>query len=156
MCKYKLELGITENSDGKPGHEWREGGGRGLKSLGVSAESYGSLLVSVLLNKLPQELRLIVSRQVNEEKWNLDRLLNMVEKEISARERALNSGQTPRKSTRDMPTGTTLVSSTSTSPKGSYCRQPHTSCSCRSVVNMAKRKQIWEVFYLLEKESHYL
>ena len=26
MCIYKLELEITENSDGKPGHEWEEGG----------------------------------------------------------------------------------------------------------------------------------
>ena len=115
---------------------------RGLKSLGVSAKSYGSLLVSVLLNKLPQELRLIVSRQVKEEEWNLDGLLSMVEKEISARERASSSGQTPRKSTRDLPTGITLVSSTSTSPKCSYCRQPHTSNSCRPVVDTAERKQI--------------
>ena len=35
---------------------------RGLQALGVPAESYGSLLLSVLMNKLPQELRLIVSR----------------------------------------------------------------------------------------------
>lgn len=34
---------------------------RSLKSLGVLAESYGSLLTSVLINKLPQELKLIVS-----------------------------------------------------------------------------------------------
>ena len=33
-----------------------------LKSLGVSAESYGSLLSPVLRNKLPSELKLIVSR----------------------------------------------------------------------------------------------
>ena len=32
-----------------------------LKSLGVTPESYGSLLSSVLLNKLPSELRLIIS-----------------------------------------------------------------------------------------------
>ena len=36
---------------------------RGLKSLGVAPESYGSLLSSVLLNKLPQELRMIISRK---------------------------------------------------------------------------------------------
>ena len=34
---------------------------RGLKSLGVEPSSYGSLLSSVLLQKLPSELRLIVS-----------------------------------------------------------------------------------------------
>ena len=37
---------------------------RGLRSLGVASESYGSLLSSVLISKLPQELRLIVSREV--------------------------------------------------------------------------------------------
>ena len=36
---------------------------RGLKPLGVSSESYGNLLSSVLMNKIPQELRLIVSRE---------------------------------------------------------------------------------------------
>ena len=35
---------------------------RGLKALGISSESYGSLLSSILLNKLPPEIRLIVSR----------------------------------------------------------------------------------------------
>ena len=34
---------------------------RGLRSLGVASESYGSLLSSILLTKLPQELRLIIS-----------------------------------------------------------------------------------------------
>ena len=64
---------------------------------------------------------MIVSRQVNKEEWNLDRLLSMVEKEISAIERASISCQTPRKSARDLPTGVTLVSSTSMSPMCSYC-----------------------------------
>ena len=39
---------------------------RGLQALGVPAESFGSLLSSVLMNKLPQDLRLIVSREVKE------------------------------------------------------------------------------------------
>ena len=37
---------------------------RGLKALGVPSESYGSLLSSVLMNKVPREVRLIVSREV--------------------------------------------------------------------------------------------
>ena len=32
-----------------------------LKSLGVESGSYGGLLASVLLNKLPKELQLLVS-----------------------------------------------------------------------------------------------
>lgn len=37
---------------------------RVLRSLGVASESYGSLLSSVLISKLPQELRVVVSREV--------------------------------------------------------------------------------------------
>ena len=33
---------------------------RSLKALGVSADSYGSILSSVFVNKLPEEIRLIV------------------------------------------------------------------------------------------------
>ena len=54
---------------------------RGLKSLGVSADSYRSLPSSVLLNKLPQELRLIISS----DDWELDRLMKLLEKEVQAR-----------------------------------------------------------------------
>ena len=44
---------------------------KGLRSLGVPATTYGSLLSSVLMSKLPQELRLIVSREVRDEEWEL-------------------------------------------------------------------------------------
>ena len=39
----------------------------GLKALGVSSESYGSLPPSVLMNKIPQDLRLIVNREIKGE-----------------------------------------------------------------------------------------
>ena len=35
---------------------------RGLRALGVSADLYGILLTSILMNKLPLEIRLVVSR----------------------------------------------------------------------------------------------
>ena len=34
---------------------------RGLRGLGVPSESYGGLLSSIIMNKLPPEIRLIVS-----------------------------------------------------------------------------------------------
>ena len=61
---------------------------RGLKALGISSESYGSLLSSILLNKLPPEIRLIVSRGLAEEMWDLDQMLRIFETELNARERA--------------------------------------------------------------------
>ena len=53
----------------------------GLKSLGVELTSYGRLLLSVLLQKLPLDLRLL-SREIREDDWNLDSLLRQLEEEI--------------------------------------------------------------------------
>lgn len=39
---------------------------RGLQALGIEALQYGSLLVPVLLSKVRQELRLIISRKFDE------------------------------------------------------------------------------------------
>ena len=61
---------------------------RSLKSLEVPLDSYGNLLSSLFMNKLPQELRLIVSREVGEAEWRIDEIMNIVERKVSARERA--------------------------------------------------------------------
>ena len=61
---------------------------RSLKSLEVPLDSYGNLLSSLFMNRLPQELRLIVSREVGEAEWRIDEIMNIVEREVSARERA--------------------------------------------------------------------
>ena len=66
---------------------------RGLKLLGVLADSYESLLSSVLLNKLHQELRLILSRNVGDDEWKLDRLMELLEEEVQAQERARANSQ---------------------------------------------------------------
>ena len=84
---------------------------RGLKSLGVDSETYGSLLSPVLLNKLPSDIRLIASREISEEDWTLDALLKIVEREVEARERA--GGTQARTSERSFPTASTLIASSS-------------------------------------------
>lgn len=120
---------------------------RSLKSLGVPPESYGTLLSSVLVNKLPQELRLIVSREVPDSDWDLDRLMKVLEGEIEARERASTTSgssgptHTPRKHIKDLPTATALTSVTA-DPKCSYCGQPHSSSGCESVTDPEGRKKI--------------
>jgi len=35
---------------------------RGLEALGIASETYGSLVVPVMMNKLPEVLRLIITR----------------------------------------------------------------------------------------------
>ena len=60
-----------------------------IKSLGIPSNSYGSLLSSIIMNKLPQELRLIISREIKDQDWQLDNIMHSLEDELKARERAV-------------------------------------------------------------------
>ena len=64
---------------------------RGLRALGVTADSYGGLLTSILMNKLPSEIRLIISRELTEEKWDVEKLMKIVDRDVDARERSAAS-----------------------------------------------------------------
>ena len=57
-----------------------------LKHLRIAEQSYGSLLSSVLVQRLPQELRLIAGREI-EGDWNLPDILKVIGQELEARKR---------------------------------------------------------------------
>lgn len=121
---------------------------RGLQSLGVSSDSYGSLLSSVLLNKLPQELKLIISRELGGGDWKLDRIMQLLESEVQARERASSNGvssQPPKKPPKipSPPTAAALVAgSNDVKPACYFCGQPHYSSACSVVTSVDERKRI--------------
>ena len=118
---------------------------RSLRSLGVPPDSYGALLSSVLLNKLPSEIRLIASRKIDEDSWNLDALLKVVEEEIRARERTTANPLTHAKKppNREQATAAALFSGSSTSgPTCCYCGQSHASRSCETVKVVEERRRI--------------
>ena len=60
-------------------HDVVESNVRGLSALGVDSASYGSLLLSVLLNKLPPDLQLMASRKFPEGDLDLTPLLKIIE-----------------------------------------------------------------------------
>ena len=64
---------------------------RGLNSMGVKPETYGALLSSVMLGKLPQEIRLLLSRGMGGGDRKLDDLMKLLLDELQARERATAS-----------------------------------------------------------------
>ena len=67
---------------------------KGLRSLGMLVGSYGPLLATSLVDKLPSELQLIISHEAHGEEWELDSLMRVLEQEIEARERAFLVFQT--------------------------------------------------------------
>lgn len=119
---------------------------RGLRALDVPSSSYGGLLSSVLMNKLPPDVRLVVSRKVPEDEWCLDALMKVIDEEVDARERA-GSISTASGSTRRAPTHRDHDPSTAASlfTRGAsascvYCDQNHSSASCKVVADVETRK----------------
>ena len=65
------------------------------EALGMPSESYGALLAPIIMKQLPQELCVIISREVGVESWDLDKMMSIVEKEVEARERTCANIGTP-------------------------------------------------------------
>ena len=120
---------------------------RGLASLGVTLDSYVSLLSSVLIQKLPSELRLIIGRRVTDE-WTLPSIMEVLGEELEARERTA----TPRNDRVSLapvkgaskPTTAALLSSNRADTRVTccYCQGEHTADSCQRVGSAKERKQL--------------
>ena len=130
-------------------HDTVESNVRSLKSLGVSRESYGGLLSSILMNKLPQEFRLVITREIGDDDWQLDQLLNIFKRELEARERAggstVNKGQTSPPKPKRREEGTThalLTGGDANCPTCTYCRGKHPSRDCQTVPDVLARKEL--------------
>ena len=118
---------------------------RSLKTLGVSLESYNNLLAPVFMSKIPCDLQLLVSREVSEDEWKLNKMMEVITKELQARERttSLLPPSVPRKMIREPPpTGAALFTNTNNGPSCSYCQQNHPSNSCNVVSQPQDRKSL--------------
>ena len=109
---------------------------RALKALGIAEDTYGSLLSSVLVQRLPQDLRLIAGREI-EGDWTLPDLLKVINRELEARERTTpctlleeqvpshNDGSSTKKTKQGKSSGATLTTNRagSSTPTCCYCHQ---------------------------------
>ena len=146
-------------------HDTVESNVRSLKSLGVPRESYGGLLSSILMNKLPQEFRLVITREMGNDDWQLDQLLTIFKRELEARERAgvppVNGNQSlppkpPNRNKREPGTTFSLFSGSGNGPTCTYCRGKHPSKDCTTVINVQARidllKKYGRCFVCLRKD----
>ena len=65
---------------------------RNLETLNVETSTYGSLLVSLLTEKLPNDLRIRLSRKFENGIWNLNEMLDFLKLEVEAKERSAAIG----------------------------------------------------------------
>ena len=118
--------------------------------VACSCQSYGSLLVPVT-NKIPEEMRLIVSRNFDQSTWDVDSILRSFKAELEARERCFHM-QSSRKEKHDRlkfnakheHTTTSLLAQRVEQPSitCSYCMGKHTAGRCNIVTNITARKEI--------------
>ena len=60
---------------------------RYLQGIGVDGKEYGTVLAPVIMNKMPSEFRLAISRGLSEtNEWDLTKLLDLMQRELRARE----------------------------------------------------------------------
>jgi len=134
---------------------------RGLDSLGQSEETYGALLVPILLNKLSPELRKNIAREHRSTKWSLAELRECILCEINVMEAGMHINSLHFDSSHDMPLESTatfftnakskannyvnVVKNTASTPT-KYCvfchEKTHYASQCKSIVDKETRMKI--------------
>lgn len=59
---------------------------RALKSEGINPSHFGALAIPIILEKLPSEIQLHVSRTLGRENWDIEEFLKCINDELTARE----------------------------------------------------------------------
>ena len=131
---------------------------RGLESLGVTAEQYGSMLIPVVMSKLPTEIRVQIARLTSSEVWSIREMLELIRKEVEAREASehvkLNNekktaqgypSNTNRNLSSKPSTASALFLRSSNRPTEMscvYCKTLHYSAACDKVTDVNERKNL--------------
>ncbi len=127
--------------------------GRGLQALKVDPKTYGTVLVNVLLQKLPEEIQLIISRKMSElynseEDWELTKMLESLKLEIEAREKCIPTRKEPmrrevrRNLQENYATAATLATGARNKQNCTFCQGDHGTAGCKVVTNMQERRNI--------------
>ena len=116
---------------------------RSLKSLGVKPESYGCLLVPILLSKLPPSLNLHLSRKFDSstDVWEVNGIMNELRKELEARERCEIEKEKIDKPKHD-PTTLEALHSEQSNLICAFCDGHHYADQCKVVTDLSKRKEL--------------
>jgi len=132
---------------------------RGLESLGVSSEKYGSLLVPVIISRMPEDIALQVARKTSEDVWDIREIMDIIQREIEAREVSKKiTGQDRRREKEPFrpiqrhasPQGTTksflTKFETSTEKRKQikcfFCDKSHFSNECKEITDVKDRRAI--------------
>ena len=120
---------------------------RSLSSLGKSRETYGSLLVPIILNKLPADVRVNLARQHGSDEWTIDELQGALLTEIRILEMGSHHPQSQftasfHASSVRKPSRTASDLPTPKRPTCVYCKGPHAPGTCEAIKDHQKHLDI--------------
>ena len=121
----------------------------------VESESFRNLLAPVVMEKIPSELRLIISRKFgSKETWDLDVLLNALKSELEARERcnavktSSPTNSNPRfdqhkgRFKQPLSSSALYAGSEECTLQCVFCKKNHTSITCSTITEPKTRRTI--------------
>ena len=121
---------------------------RSLKTLGIDFKQYGALLIPVIMNKVPDEIRLIITKEIKGEDWELDGILEILQGELEAREQSnqlqmkQSNGNFTKHAQGHHHFTTSALVAEGRKITCSYCNGSHYSAKCEIVSNPQARKVI--------------
>ena len=122
---------------------------RGLESLGVQQDNYGSLLIMIIMKRMPKDVALQVSRETKSDIWSMKDILEIIRKEIEARETCEFVGEKEKKAVMHRPKANPgTVSSFHAKEKSNmnnrcfFCEGEHFCYQCEKVTDPNTRKEI--------------
>ena len=116
---------------------------RSLSTLGKSVDSYGDLLVPIILNKLPQKTRKNMVRDHNSNEWTLRDLQEAIRKEVRVFESELVTSHHPQSlhPTAAFHAGATNQPNAANQRSCAFCKGSHSPTHCDVITDKQARKE---------------
>ena len=127
---------------------------RGLESLGIASEKYVSLLIPVIMSRMPADITLQIARKTSDDVWSIDEIMDIIREELEAREMAENINvdthkkheRQSRSTTSTFGTTKVFVANESGQVKKEircfFCTKRHFAEDCTEIKDVHKRMEI--------------
>ena len=115
--------------------------------LGVDFTQYGVLLIPMLMTKIPEEIRLMITRLTKKDDWALEGFLKIFLQELEAREQCslnseISSGGSAQRAARSPMSTTAALLNNGGMITCTYCKGSHASVKCNVITEPLARKTI--------------